>query len=301
MIKNLYETLLQNLHDGVFFIDKEEKISFWNLGAEKITGYSKSETIGKKCSDKIIICIDEKGTSLCDELCPVKHTLSDGTPRQHEVYLHHKDGHRAPALIRAFPIHDEEGNTIGAAEVFYDNSPKVVLPQRTRELAQMSLLDPLTEVGNKSYLEMHLNTRIEEMKRYQIPFGILFIDIDNFKGVNDEYGTLVGDKILMMVAQTISNNIRFFDIVGRWGGEEFIVSVLNVDEAKLNLVANKLRLLIGQSTIIIRDRLHGVTVSIGATKARSRDTVESLTQRANKLMLQSKRLGKNLVSTQPID
>lgn len=295
--QNFQENFLNNLHDGIFFLNPDQRITFWNDGAERITGHLKSDAIGERCAENILICVNEYGESLCNKSCPISQTLENGNIHESEVFLHHKEGSRLPIIIRSFPFQDEKGTITGVVGIFYDNSPKVVMPQRIRELAQMSLLDPLTEVGNKRFLEMHLNSRIKETQKYQVSPGALFIDIDNFKNINEEHGQKVGDKILKMVAQTLLNSIRFFDVVGRWGGEEFIVVILNVNESRLNLVANKLRLLVSQSSIMDETRLLGVTVSIGATIAKSNDTVESLVKRAESLTYQSKKLGKNRVST----
>lgn len=79
------------------------------------------------------------------------------------------------------------------------------------------------------------------MKRYDRTLGLLFIDIDHFKRINDNFGHRAGDKVLKMVATVLLKNIRSFDTVGRWGGEEFIVIVLNVNKKRLMKIANKLR------------------------------------------------------------
>ena len=240
--------------------------------------------------------VDESGTNLCDEACPVKQALSDGQTHSIEGYLQHKDGHRLPVSIRAFPILGEDGEIVAAVETFHDISPKFIVPQRKKELEKMQLLDPLTEVGNQRFLEIHLLTRLEEIKKYRIPFGLLYFDVDNLKEVNDTHGKPIGDQILRSIAQTIANNIRFFDIVGRWDSDEFLAVVLNVDENKLDLVGNKIRLLIEKSNITIDSKLIKATVSIGATVAFRVDSLEVLIDRARALMEHSKWLGRNKVS-----
>jgi diguanylate cyclase (GGDEF)-like protein len=155
-------------------------------------------------------------------------------------------------------------------------------------------------LGNKQYLEMLVHSRLDELNRYHFSFGVIFVDIDHLKSVNERYGLEVGDKVLKMVSQTLANNVRFFEVVGRWGGEEFLSVIINVDEQKLALVANKLRVLIANSNVLVGPDLISVTVSIGATLAQRYDSVESLVQRAEQLMLQSKWLGRNRVSTKPV-
>lgn len=291
------EILLNNIQDGVYFVDQDCKIFFWNKGAEQITGFDPSEVHGRKCSDNIISPVDESGKNLCDEDCPAKKALSDGQTHSREAYLQHKEGHRLPVSIQAFPILGEDGEILAAVETFNDISPKFILPQRKKELERMQLLDPLTEVGNRRFLEIHILSRLEEIKKYQIPFGLLYVDVDNLKEVNETYGKPAGDQILRTVAQTISNNIRFLDIVGRWDSDEFLVVVLNVDEGKLDFVGNKIRLLVEKSHITLDTKLLSVTISLGATLAFRVDALDVLVSRAESLMKHSKWLGRNKVST----
>jgi len=294
--KHFTEILLNNVHDGIYFVDQDCRIFFWNNGAEQITGFDSSTVNGRKCSDNIISPVDESGKNLCEEGCPVKQALSDGQTHTIEAYLHHKEGHRLPVSIRAFPIFGDKGEIAAAVETFHDISPKFIMPQHKRELERMQLLDPLTEVGNQRFLEIHLQSRLEEMKRYRIPFGLLYVDVDHLKEVNDSYGKPAGDQILRSIAQTITNNIRFFDIVGRWDSDEFLVVVLNVDENKLDFVGNKIRLLVEKSTITVGSKLVRATVSVGATQALRVDSLDILISRARSLMDHSKWLGRNKVS-----
>jgi diguanylate cyclase (GGDEF)-like protein/PAS domain S-box-containing protein len=290
------EILLNNIQDGVYFVDQDCKIFFWNKGAEQITGFDLSEVHGRKCSDNIISPVDESGKNLCDEDCPAKKALSDGQTHSLDAYLQHKEGYRLPVSIQAFPILGEDGEILAAVETFNDISPKFILPQRKKELERMQLLDPLTEVGNRRFLEIHILSRLEEIIKYQIPFGLLYVDVDNLKEVNDTYGKPTGDQILRTVAQTISNNIRFFDILGRWDSDEFLVVVLNVDEGKLDFVGNKIRLLVEKSQITLDEKLLSVTISLGATLAFRVDSLDVLVSRAESLMKHSKWLGRNKVS-----
>jgi diguanylate cyclase (GGDEF)-like protein/PAS domain S-box-containing protein len=294
--RNFTELLLNNVHDGIYIVDQDCKIFFWNKGAEQITGFDESTVNGKKCSDNILSPVDDSGKNLCEEDCPVKQALSDGKTHSIEAYLQHKEGHRLPVSIRAFPILGEDGEIVAAVETFNDISPKFIMPQRKLELERMQLLDPLTEVGNQRFLEIHLQSRLEEIKKYRIPFALLYIDVDNLKEVNDSYGKPVGDQVLRSIAQTITNNIRFFDIVGRWESDEFLVVLLNIDESKLDYVGNKIRLLIENSNITVGSKMVRATVSVGATVALRVDSLDILITRARSFMDHSKWLGRNKVS-----
>ncbi len=290
------ETLLNNIHDGVYFADKDCNIFFWNAGAEKITGFGFSEVNGRKCSDSAISPVDESGKSLCGDACPLEKALADGKIHSLNAYLQHKDGHRFPVSLQAFPIFGDNELVIAAVQTFTDTSPRFIIPQHKRELGRMQLLDPLTEVGNRRFLEIHILSRLEEFKKYMIPFGLLYIDVDNLKDINDTFGKPAGDQILRTISRTITNNIRFFDLVGRWDSDEFLVVVLNVDTNKLDFVGNKIRLLVEKSNIMIETQSVRATISIGATTAFRVDSLENLISRAHSLMRRSKWLGRNTVT-----
>jgi diguanylate cyclase (GGDEF)-like protein len=161
-------------------------------------------------------------------------------------------------------------------------------------MEQLALLDPLTALPNRRHLESHIYSRLEEFRRDGWAFGILFIDIDNFKMVNDRYGHETGDRVLKMVARTLNANSRYFDVVGRWGGEEFVGVIYNVDRKSLQEIAERWRLLVEQSVLTDLDSL-GVTISIGVSQVRSGDTIDSILHRADANLYKAKQSGKNRV------
>ena len=289
------KTILENLYDGVYFVDCDRKILYWNKSAENISGYNRSEVIGKRCADNIRH-IDEHGIQLCMTECPLAKTVADSVPREQNLYIRHKKGHRVPVLTRTSPLQDSLGHVIGAVEIFRDNSPVDSITQRIKEFEKMALLDPLTELANRRYIESNIQTKLDEMRRYCRPFGILFVDIDHFKKVNDTHGHDIGDKVLIMVSNTFIKNIRASDIIGRWGGEEFLAIIPNINEEQLYFTANKLRVLVEQSGFPIDSGIVQVTISIGATLAQPKDTAETLLERADKLLYYSKAMGRNRVS-----
>ncbi|MFC1576870.1 diguanylate cyclase [Candidatus Omnitrophota bacterium] len=294
---SIYQDILFNLFDGVYILDADRKIIYWNRGAERLTGYKAEEVIGKRCSENVLMHIDKDGVKLClTDQCPAVRTVKSNGPFEEELYIHHKDGYRIPVLTRISPLRDRQGKVVGTVEIFSDNSSKVAAHEKIEELQKLALLDPLTELGNRRYIESNLHVRVNELKRYKWPFGVAFFDIDHFKKVNDTYGHDIGDKVLKIVAHTLSGNSRPFDIFGRWGGEEFVGIIVNVDENELFAISDRLRLLIEQSSLSVGEDIVRVTVSAGVTMAKASDTAEGLMKRADRLMYKSKSAGLNCVS-----
>ena len=295
--EKFYKSILDNLYDGIYFVDRDRKITYWNRAAERITGFQVSEALGTHCYDHLLNHINDEGDSLCHRDCPLAKCIETGEPMQTDAYLYHKEGYRMPVSIRVTPILDQHGNIVGAAELFSDNSAKALMLQRMEELETMALIDPLTRMANRRYIEMHLRNRLEEMHRYGWTFCVLFVDIDDFKRINDTYGHDAGDKVLKIVGRTLSGNARPFDIFGRWGGEEFVAIIENVSFKSLPMIANRFRLLVENSYLSVGDEKIKVSVSLGATVARLNDTVETILRRADQLMYQSKKAGKNCMTT----
>jgi len=289
-----YQEVLDNLYDGVYFVDPHRRITFWNKAAENITGYSRQEVLGRSCSDNLLRHVDDKGVCLCLSACPLAHTIGDGLPRTASVYLHHKDGHRLPVSVRVSPLREPSGQIRGAVEVFSDNSERVAALQRLQKLEHLAYLDPLTGIANRKYLEIFLEARFNELKRYGWPFGLLFADIDHFKLVNDTHGHQVGDQMLKMVATTLAQNCRSFDLVARWGGDEFFCVLSHLHKLQeLKMSANRFRSLLENSALFLEDQPLTVTMSMGATLVRPEDTLESVTQRVDHLLYLSKDAGRD--------
>jgi len=291
-----HEALLDHLYDGVYFIDEQHAVTYWNRGAERITGYDRKEVVGRSCLPDFLEHRDTEGGMLFEGKCPAAVSMEDGAVREREVFIKHRDGHSVPVMIRSSPILNSRGDAIGGIEVFSDNSSKIYAKQRIEELEEMALLCPLTGAGNRRYAQIQLRNAFDELRRYGWPFGLLFVDIDHFKQVNDTYGHAAGDEVLCMVAHALDSSLRSFDFVGRWGGEEFIVILPNSNEEVLSAVAERCRRLIEESVTKYEGKDIRVTVSMGAVIADPEETPEMCMDRADRLMYQSKANGRNRIT-----
>jgi diguanylate cyclase (GGDEF)-like protein/PAS domain S-box-containing protein len=291
--KDFYERIVENLHNGLYFVDRNRIITYWNKAAEQISGYTANDVIGTSCSNNILTHVDSEGHNLCTGMCPLASTISYGKPREAEIYMHHKYGHRIPVSVRVSTLTDRDGNTIGGIELFSDISNRAANESRVKELEKLALLDNLTLLANRNYIERELQIRFEEKRRYNMSFGILFIDIDHFKKFNDTYGHDVGDDVLKFVANTFVSSARPFDLYGRWGGEEFIGIIRNINGPELERLGNRLRLPVEKSYIMHDNEKLFVTISIGATVVNDNDTNDSLIKRTDTLLYNSKAAGRN--------
>ena len=291
-----YQQLLENMTEGVYFVDLDRRITYWNGAAETISGFSKDEVVGRRCFENMLRHVDEAGKDLCTDGCPLAATIADGKEREVDVFLFNQSGYRVPVRVNAAPIRDASGAITGAVERFIDSSERIAALERIEELRDLAYLDPLTRIGNRRFAENALTTHMDEFNRYGWSFAVMIADIDHFKRINDEHGHPVGDQMLQVVARTLAGVSRTHDFVGRWGGEEFLIVAVSATDESLRAVAERARSLVEASGLRMGNETIGVTVSIGAASVRPGDTVDTLVERADERLYRSKSEGRNRVT-----
>lgn len=289
------EALAKSMFDGLLQVDLDGRIIVWNKGAERITGYSASAVIGQDFT-KIFTGHSPDTHQLSDNNEVLTKTLKDGVEREGLIAFKHMEGYFIKLLVRIIAIHNPAGKITGALEILNDNKALIAIHQQSKKTDETVLLDSGTGIGNRAHIELKIRNALEEFQLSGVSMGILFMDIDKFKDFNDTYGHLVGDKVLRFVANTLRQNLRTSDSCGRWGGEEFVALVLDSNLEGLKKIAEKLRFLVESGGVTENGENLHTSISIGATIATGQDTLQSLLERADKLMYQSKESGRNRVT-----
>lgn len=158
-------------------------------------------------------------------------------------------------------------------------------------LQEMAYTDKLTQIGNRPYIQENLTYLLSLSERQNTDLSIIFFDIDHFKHINDTYGHQVGDHVLSTLALLIKNHLRKSDIIGRWGGEEFIIALPDTPLNQATNLAEKFRKLIEDASFVFG----GLTCSFGVVERRNGETYEALLLRADEMLYKAKRLGRNCV------
>ncbi len=285
--------MLEAMPQAVYALDLQRRITHWNPAAERLTGHAASDVLGRSCQDGLLSHVDDSGAPLCGTRCPLLAVMVDGASREARVFVHHRDGHRVPVRVHGSAIRDADGNISGAVESFTDDSRGRALERELGEAQKEALSDALTGLANRRMLHRVLEHHSDEYRRYQRSFAVLFVDIDDFKKVNDIHGHRAGDRLLRMVASTLDRSTRPSDTVGRWGGEEFLIVAPAGTEAEAFSLAERARRLVCSSWIDDEGRRVRVTVSVGAALVRSGETTGELIDRADGAMFAAKRKGRN--------
>ena len=161
-----------------------------------------------------------------------------------------------------------------------------------KTIEKFSVTDQLTQLYNRHYLEKSFLIEIERSKRYSTTLSLILLDIDYFKSVNDTYGHDVGDETLKIVAQILQKSIRKTDVVGRWGGEEFIIITPNTTISQAQILAEKIRLAVESYEF---KTIKHTTISLGVSEYMIDDTKERFVQKADIVLYQAKKNGRNKV------
>jgi len=288
--KTRAEITLNSISDAVIGTDMAGNIDYLNLAAEIITGWSKEEAKGHPISEvmRIINGITREPVPNPIELVlelnkPMK--LSAGT------VLIRRDGHEAAIDDSSAPIRNWHGKITGAVIVFHDITAAQAMAEKMAHLAQH---DFLTNLPNRVLLSDRIGQAIAFAKRHGTHLAILFLDLDNFKHINDSLGHETGDKLLQSVASNLIACVRNSDTVSRQGGDEFVILVTEDSLGQSAAVtADKILAALALPHSISKHALH-VTTSIGISvyPADGQDA-ETLIKNADTAMYQAKEKGRN--------
>jgi PAS domain S-box-containing protein/diguanylate cyclase (GGDEF)-like protein len=280
---NHYRAILESLPNGVYVVDRQYKILFWNDGAEKITGYLRHEVIGQHCADNLLR-LHGDGNYQCGANCPLLGTMCDSPVRDALVLLRHKNGERVPVRVRSVPLRDADGSIIGVVESFDEQHPGA--DQRVHPNAQAvpNHIEQLTGISDHQSILAYLEACLLDFADDRIPFGVLRISIDDLKNFRAIHGAVAADRMVHMVAATLSKNLREGDIAGHWAEDHFIAILLDCPPASLAQMAAMLKVIIEAAAIPWWGDLLRATVSISGATVRPEDAVDSLLLRSEEAL-----------------
>jgi len=196
--------------------------------------------------------------------------------------------------IESFTSKFNEIQTQMTTEITKANKIISQLSKEIKTLESTSNLDPLTKIFNRRALDTYLSN-VCSNKRTHYQIHLLMIDIDDFKLINDKYGHIAGDKILILLSNIIRKTLRDGDKIFRYGGEEFVIVLNRIDNKECFNIANRLLALVRGNKMIYKGNTLRITISIGATRFNPGDTPELLIDRADKALYKAKNNGKNQI------
>jgi len=292
----IYQTVLDNLQTGVYIVDRNRRIRFWNEGAEQITGYLRQDVVGRFLRDHLLTTSDTVKDLDSDPEDPINLVFRDGKPSILDVSILHKDGYRVPIVLRTNPIRNSRGAVVGAAESFERNRSASDWTRRQAGFADFGCLDSMTGVAAQSFMETQLRENLTTFAEHNIPFGILLVQIDHMDQFRASRGPGVVTTILRVIAQSVENCVRPTDFVGCWGANQFIAILMECRESEVARVGERVRKMISQAEIEWWGDKFSVTSPVGGAGCRAGDNSEALLARAAASLQDSIAKGGNCVT-----
>jgi len=284
------EIALNSIGDAVICTDITGNIDYLNIAAENMTGWSREEARGHPIGDVFQII---NGVTRKQDQNPVEKVLQEDEPRglNADMVLIRRDGSEVPIEDSASPIHDWDGKLTGTVIVFHDVSATQAMTLKMAHLAQH---DFLTNLPNRVLLNDRIAQAITLAKRAGSQFAVLFLDLDNFKHINDSLGHATGDQLLQSVTKRLSACVRGSDTVSRQGGDEFVILLTGGKYGEdAALTADKILAELALPHAVAKSELH-ITTSIGiSVYPEDGNDAETLIKSADIAMYNAKEKGRN--------
>ena len=288
--KERAQVTLNSIGDAVVCTDAVGAVTFLNPVAEAMTGWLAGEAAGRPFAQifRIINVSDHRRP--VDPMALVIKT--DKTLRLAEgCVLIRRDGVEAAIEDSTAPIHDREGRVTGAVMVFHDVTQARAMTQKMTHLAQF---DFLTDLPNRLLLNDRLSQAISAARRQDQSLAVLFVDVDRFKHVNDSLGHLIGDRLLLSIAQRLVAGVRESDTISRQGGDEFVILLSSVAHAADAALSAQKILTIAQMPYRVDEHDLQITLSVGISIYPDDGAdAETLVKNADIAMLSAKDNGRN--------
>lgn len=292
----LYDSrFIDQLFEGVYIMDTQRTILEWNKGAERITGYPRSEVVNRKCLDNILCHTDHNGNQLCQGHCPAIKSMITNNMQALQAYVHHRDGHRVLVNIRTIPMYNDQGQISGIIEVFSSAAEKLYDEAKIRELARLSYSDLETGLFNRRYLEKALTTALGKIRDIEEHTGLLAVRLL----IDDAWSRLgqedIMSQMIKLVASNMTENLGSQVIVTRPDPLDFIVLLPDAQKSQLLLMGNKLLQLIKNSFLMVESQRYEPSVVITGFPLSAKDSEAIIMDVVRKRLSETSKEGKNIL------
>ena len=289
-----YLYLMENLYDGFYLVDSDLKFVVWNGGMQRLLGRSGDEVLHHTWSSRLLGYSNPSGSELSDSELPLRQVIEGGKAVAGNARVRHADGRHIDVELQTVPLVDDWGRLRGVAEIVRDLSRTKVPAHEYRDLRLAASRDPLTGVANRGELEAQLTLLLAQVRDdpKSGPASVIFIDVDHFKEINDTFGHATGDIVLIELARLLQQETYSGEIVGRYGGEEFVILCPSTDLDQAIKRAERIRLAIANFELA-ELQSWPLTSSFGVTQALPADNPQSVLRRADKALYAAKNGGRN--------
>jgi diguanylate cyclase (GGDEF)-like protein/PAS domain S-box-containing protein len=293
-LERFLEVAFNNLNDGVIFVDASRRIQFWNRTMERMTDIASHQMIGNQLSPALLSMRTAAGVEVEATDCPVEQCLATKQMIRGEFRIAGRSGREVKVSVMFLPVTGENENLEGEVVVLNDASLKNDLCRQLKDLFEFSMVDPLTQVYNRSEFDRVLGQFIKAKNASDFRCSLIIADIDYFKSINDNFNHHVGDQCLVAFADLLKTFVRSNDLVARYGGEEFVIlcgdcdlesAIERAEDIRATLVKTAMPMLDGKC----------ITSSFGVAELKVGESAKDFFVRADSALLKAKSTGRNKV------
>lgn len=252
------QLLVESTGEGIFSVDRELRCTFANRATANMLGYTREELLGRNIHE-FFHGLREDGSPVPREELPIMKAMSENSGYKADDVFWSKTGQPLPVEYMCNPIHDE-GSVVGAVVVYRDVAEARALSSKMDYLAAH---DPLTGLPNRRTFELRLDKVLEEVRREEDEHVLCYIDLDQFKVVNDTCGHAAGDELLRQISDNLHARIRKSDIFARLGGDEFGLLLENCSLAQGLTLIEELLAMVGEYRFVWNGKSFSLGASIG--------------------------------------
>jgi diguanylate cyclase (GGDEF)-like protein/PAS domain S-box-containing protein len=295
--ENFLCTIFDSIHDPFSIVDRDYRVIRYNDAYLRMRNKRSSDIIGKKCYEALYDRPD-----LCDE-CIVERTFQSRAPCAKEKELTLPDGSSAWVEIFTYPILDRERNVSHVIEYTRNITDRKKEEEEKKRLIStlnhLSTTDSITGLFNRRALNEMLKHELDRATRYESDLSLVLCDIDKFKRINDTFGHTAGDRALVAVAHVLRQTLRKSDILGRYGGDEFMIILPDTSLDGAKKLAEKVRQSVEELDMETPENKRiRFTLSMGvASRCAPDENIDTLVAFADTALYASKESGRNKVST----
>ena len=295
IFEHVFKSLVENTNDVIMVMDATPLedggpfIVYVNPAFEKLMGYTAEEVVGQ--NPKIL-----QGEDTDDKTrFQIREAMGNGERIRTQILNYAKDGQPLWLDINIVPIHNEQGQLAYFAAIERDLTEHKLLQSRLEVLAST---DALTGLPNRQAIMNKAEKEFARARQTQSPLSIVMIDVDHFKAINDQHGHAAGDHVLKEVGTICQDVLRGSDVIGRIGGEEFVLLLPGAAQDSAEQVAERMRARLAGTQIQLQNQTFNVTASFGvATLSSDDNSLQEILDRADEAMYHAKHGGRNQVQT----
>jgi diguanylate cyclase (GGDEF)-like protein/PAS domain S-box-containing protein len=294
--ESFLSTIFDSFHDPFNIVDRDYRIVKFNDAYSHMKSMPAKDLFGKKCYEAL-----HGRTTVCED-CVIVKTFQSKDPCVKENVTTLSNGSELWTEIYTYPILDQQRNVTHVVEYIRDITERKRSEDEKKQLIDnlnhLSTTDSLTGLYNRRALTDTLHREIERASRYDANLSLILCDLDRFKLINDTYGHAAGDAALQAVSEALKTSLRRADILGRYGGDEFMIILPETSLAGAKLLADKVRLAVSEIELAIANDISiGLSISLGvASCCAPAENIDTLVRLADSALYLSKQEGRNKVS-----